>query len=104
VVRISSHQSGITPQELEEAIPESLQSKTVHLHWIDKTPMKEGLYTLTAKIEIGGQILLLRTITSDTILIDDWDVMDPKHHTNSRLLALERILTDPDNEDILVSL
>lgn len=101
---MSSHQAGITPQELEEAIPESLRSKTVHLHWIDKTPMKDGLYTLTAKIEIGDQVLLLRTITRDTVLIDDWDVNDPRHHTNSRLLALERILTDPENEDILVSL
>lgn len=101
---ISSHQSGINHQELHEAIPESLLSKNVHLHWIDKSPQERGLYTLTAKIEIEGQILLLRSKTSDAILINDWDVEDPTYHTNARLVALERILTDPDNEDILLSL
>lgn len=104
MARSSSHQSGITPEELAEALPESLLSKAVHLHWIDKSPLNKGLYTLTAKIEIDGQILLLRSVSSDTMLMDDWNVSDPTYHTNSRLLALERILTDPDNEDILVSL
>lgn len=101
---ISSHQSGITNQELQEAIPESLLSKDIHLHWIDKSRSGEDVYTLTAKIAIDGQMLLLRSKTSDTSLIDDWDVNDPTYHTNARLVALERILTDPDNEDILLSL
>lgn len=101
---ISSHQSGITHQELLEAIPDSLLSKNVHLHWIDKSPRDRGSYTLTAKIEIDGQVLLLRSISKDTELFDDWDVEDPSYHTNARLIALERILTDPDNEDILLSL
>lgn len=104
MAHLSSHQSGITHQELQEAIPESLLSKNVHLHWIDKSPPEGGLYTLTAKIEIDGQVLLLRSKTSDTFLIDDWNVIDPTYHTNARLLALERILTDPVNEDILHSL
>ena len=101
---ISSHQSGITLHELQEAIPESLLSKNVHLHWIDKSPSGNGLYTLTAKIEIDGQMLLLRSSTSDASLIVDWDINDPTYHTNARLVALERILTDPANEDILLSL
>ena len=101
---ISSHQSGITHQELQEAIPASLLLKNVHLHWIDKSPLERGLYTLTAKIEIAGQILLLSSKINDKLLIDDWDVNDPTYHTNARLVALERILTDPANEDILLSL
>ena len=101
---ISSHQSGITHQELQEAIPESLLTKNVHLHWIDKSPSGSGLYTLTAKIEIDGQLLLLRSKTNDALLIDGWDLDDPNYHTNARLVALERILTDPANEDILLSL
>jgi len=104
VASISSHQSGITHQELQEAIPESLLSKKVHLHWIDKSPSEGGLYTLTAKIEIEGQMLLLGCKTSDTLLIEDWNVTDPTYHTNARLVALERILTDPANEDILLAL
>ena len=71
MARISSHQSGITNQELQEAIPESLLSKNIHLHWIDKSPSEKGLYTFTAKIEIDGQMLLLSSKTSDTLLIDD---------------------------------
>jgi len=104
VALTSSPQSGITPQELKEAIPESLLSKSVHLHWVDKSPLTEGKIILTAKIEISGQVLLLRTTTRDTVLMEAWDEKDPTFHTNSRLVALERILTDPDNEDILVSL
>ena len=104
MARISSHQSGITHQELQEAIPDSLLSKDVHLHWIDKSPSDNRLYTLTAKIEIDGQILLLSSKTSDAMLIEDWEVNDPTYHTNARLVALERILTDPANEDILLSL
>jgi hypothetical protein len=103
VARISSHQSGITHQELKEAIPETLLSKNVHLHWVDKSLSDKGTYILTAKIEIDGQTLLLRSKTSDTLLIADWDVDDPTYHTNARLVALERILTDPANEDILLS-
>ena len=49
-------------------------------------------------------MLLLRSKTNDTKLIDDWDVEDPTYHTNARLLALERILTDPANEDMILSL
>ena len=101
---ISSHQSGITHQELQEAIPESLLSKNVHLHWIDKSPSERGLTTFTAKIEIDGQMLLLSSKTSDTLLIDDWDMNDPTYHTNARLVALERILTDPANENVLLSI
>jgi len=104
VTHLSSHQSGISHLELQEAIPESLLSKNIHLHWIDKSPSEKGLYTLRAKLEIDGQMLLLSSQTSDTLLIDDWDVNDPTYHTNARLVALERILTDPANEDILLSL
>jgi hypothetical protein len=104
VARTSSFQSGITPQELAEALPDSLTSKSVHLHWVDKAPSKNGTFTLTAKIEISGQVLLLRTISSDTMLLETWDEKDPTFHTNSRLVALERILTDPANEDMLVSM
>ena len=100
----TSFLSGITPQELEEALPESLISKSVHLHWVDKAPSNKGKVTLTAKIEISGEVLLLRTISSDTMLLETWDEKDPKFHTNSRLVALERILTDPANEDMLVSM
>ena len=104
MARISSHQSGITNQELQEAIPESLLSKNVHLHWIDKSPSGEGQYTLTAKIEIDGNMLLLRSKTSDTFLIEGWNMNDPTYHTNVRLVALERILTDPANENALLSI
>ncbi len=104
MARISSHQSGITNQELKEAVPEGLLSKNVHLHWIDKSPSGRGVYTLTAKIAIDGQILLLSCKTSDMLLLDDWDVNDSTYHTNARLVALERILTDPVNEDLLLSL
>ena len=76
----------------------------MHLYWIDKSALGEGFYTLTAKIEIDGQMLLLRSKSSDTLLIDDWNVSDPTYHTNARLVALERILTDPANEDILLSI
>ena len=102
--RISSHQSGITCQELQEAIPESLLSKNIHLHWIDKSLLEKEVYTLTAKIEIDGHMLLLSCKTSDMLLLQDWDVNDPTYHTNARLVALERILTDPANEDLLLSL
>ena len=102
--RISSHQSGISHQELREAIPESLLSKDLHLHWIDKSPAEDGHFILKAKIEIDGQMLLLQSTTGDASLIADWDVNDPTYHTNARLVALERILTDPANEDILLSL
>ena len=98
MARISSHQSGITNQELQEAIPDSLLSKNIHLYWIDKSPLERGFYILTVKIEIAGQMLLLRSKTND------WAVNDPTYHTNVRLVALERILTDPANEDILLSL
>ena len=101
---ISSYQSGITNQELQEAIPDSLLSKNIHLYWIDKSPLERGFYILTTKIEIAGQMLLLRSKTNDQLLVDDWDVNDPTYHTNVRLVALERILTDPANEDILLSL
>jgi len=49
-------------------------------------------------------MLLLGCKTSDTLLIEDWNVTDPTYHTNARLVALERILTDPANEDILLAL
>ena len=104
MAHVSSHQPGITPQELKEAIPESLLTKNVHLSWIDKSPCGKDLYTLNAKIEIDGQVLLLSSKTSDMKLIDDWDMVDSNYHTNARLVAIERILTDPANEDILLSL
>ncbi len=87
-----------------EAIPENLLSRSIHLHWIDKSPSGNGRYTLTAKIEIDDQVVLLRSTTTDLSLIDDWDIADTTYHTNARLVALERILTDPANEDILLSL
>lgn len=101
---ISSQQPGITQQELQEAVPVSLQSKDVHLHWIDKSPLGKDHYTLTAKIEVNGQVLLLSCKCNDTGLINDWDVNDPTYHTNARLVALERILTDPANEDKMLAL
>ena len=104
VAPTSSFQSGITPQELLEALPESLLSKSVHLYWVDKSPSNNGKFTLTTKIEISGQVLLLRSVTQDTMLVDAWDEKDPRFHTNSRLVALERILTDPAHEDMLGSL
>ncbi|MCP4313315.1 MAG: hypothetical protein GY790_18815 [Bacteroidetes bacterium] len=102
--RISSQQSGITHQELQEAIPESLLLKDVHLHWIDKSPSGKDLYTLTAKIEVNGHVLLLSCESTDTKLMDDWDVDDLTYHTNARLVALERLLTDPANEERMLSL
>jgi hypothetical protein len=78
-------------------------TRSVHLHWIDKSPSGAGRYTLTAKIEIDGQVLLLSSKTTDASLIEAWNVEDPTYHTNARLLALERILTDPANEDILLA-
>ncbi len=104
MARISSHQQGITPLELKEAIPESLLCKDVHLCWIDKSPSGQDLFTLTAKVEIEGQVLLLSSRTSDMTRIYDWDVADVTYHTNARLVAIERILTDPANEDILLSI
>jgi hypothetical protein len=104
VPRISSHQSGITNLELAEAIPEGLLDRSVHLHWIDKSPAGKGRFTLTAKIEIDGQVLLLSSKTNDLTMVENWNLDDPSYHTNARLLALERILTDPANEDILLSL
>lgn len=101
---ISSQQAGITQQELQAAIPVSLQSKDVHLHWIDHSPSGNGNHTLTAKIEINGQVLLLRCETCDKRLIEDWNVDDPSYHTNARLLSLERILTDPSNEEKILAL
>ena len=101
---VSSQQKGITREELKEAIPESLQSRDVHLHWIDKAPAGNGRFALTAKLEIDGQVLLLSSITVDRSLVEDWDRTDPSYHTNARLVALERILTDPANEDILLML
>lgn len=101
---VSSQQEGITREELKEAIPESLHTRSVHLHWIDKAPAGNGRFTLTAKLEIDGQALLLRSTTGDRTLVDDWERTDPSYHTNARLVALERILTDPANEDILLSL
>ncbi|MFO7670052.1 MAG: hypothetical protein R6W31_10375 [Bacteroidales bacterium] len=101
---ISSQQSGITNLELQEAIPESLLSKSVHLHWIDKFPSGNGLFSITAKIEVDGQILLLSSKTVDPKLIEDWNNNEITYHTNARLVALERILTDPVNEDMIISL
>ena len=101
---ITSHQPGITSKELEEAIPEKLLSKNVHLHWVDKQRSGEGLWTLSAKIGVNDQVLLLHCKTSESILVEDWDVEDPTYHTNARLVALERILTDPANEDKLLAL
>lgn len=100
----SNPQSGITSAELKEAIPESLLTKDIYLHWIDKSGTEGEKYILTAKIEIDGQMLLLQSKLSDKSLIEDWNVKDPAYHTNARLVAMERILTDPENEDKLLSL
>ena len=102
--RISSQQSGITNLELQEAIPENLLSKQVHLHWIDRSPAGKGHISLCAKLEIDGEMLLLNCKTSEAVLLADWNMNDPGYHTNARLLALERILTNPANEDILISI
>jgi hypothetical protein len=102
--RISSQQPGITNQELQEAIPENLLSKKVHLHWIDRSPAGKGHFSLCAKLEIDGEILLLNSKTSDAVLMADWNMDDPSYHTNRRLVALERILTDPANEDFLLTI
>ena len=102
--RISSHQKGISNLELQAAIPDSLMTRSIHLHWIDKSPAGKGQFTLTAKIEIDDNILLLSSKTTDLSMIEAWTIEDPTFHTNARLLALERILTDPANEDILLSL
>jgi len=104
LARISSQQQGITHEELREAVPDHLSSKDVHLYWVDKAPNGPGSVTLTAKIELDGQMLLLKSQTEDPMLLGDWAADDPTHHTNLRLLALERILTDPANEDILLSI
>jgi hypothetical protein len=104
MTRTSSHQAGISSEELKEAIPEFLADKHIHLHWIEKTPAGKGLVQLTAKIEIDGQAILLHAKTDSIQLIEDWDRDDPTYHTNARLVALERILTDPGNEVILLSL
>lgn len=81
-----------------------MMNRSIHLHWIDKSPAGNGLFTLTAKIEIDGHVLLLSSKTADISLIEAWNIEDPSYHTNAKLLALERILTDPANEDILLSL
>ena len=104
MTRTSSHQAGITSEELQEAIPEFLVDKHIHLHWIEKTPAGKGVVQLTAKIEIDGQAILLHAKTDNTQSLEDWDRDDPTYHTNARLIALERILTDPGNEDILLAL
>jgi hypothetical protein len=102
--RISSRQPGITNLELEEAIPDNLLSRKIHLHWIDKSPSGKGQYSFCAKLEIDGEILLLNCKTSDATLTADWDENGPTYHTNRRLVALERILTDPANEDFLLTI
>ncbi len=104
VASITSHQPGITSDELKEAIPEPLLTKNVHLHWIDKQPSGNGSWMLSAKIVIDGQEALLQSKTNENQLIEDWEVDDPTYHTNARLVALERILTDPANEDRLLAL
>ncbi len=96
--------SGISREELMEAIPAFLQSKHIHLHWVEKTPAGKGEYVLSAKIEINGNALLLSSHTNEMQIIGNWDQNSASHHTNARLVALERILTDPANEDTLISL
>jgi hypothetical protein len=101
---VSSHQPGISGEELQEAIPETLAGKKIHLHWIDRQQAGNGSWTLSAKIEVDGQVLLLHSRTSERQLMEDWGREDPRYHTNARLVALERILTDSANEDRLLSL
>jgi hypothetical protein len=96
--------TGIRADELCEALPESLANKLVHLHWIERSRAGREGFLLSAKIEVDGQILLLHCPCNEQILIDDWDVLDPAYHTNARLLALERILTTPQNEELLLRL
>jgi len=104
VVRITSNQTGITREELLQAVPESLLAKGIHLYWVEKSPNGMGRFVWTAKVEIGGEVLLLRSHSEEKVLAEAWNVDDPTYHTNARLLALERILTDPANEDMLLSL
>jgi len=100
----SSPGSGISREELAEAIPDEFRTKQIHLHWVEKAPSGKGRYSLTAKLDINGNSLLLKSSTGDVQIIEDWNEKDPSYHTNARLVALERILTDPDNEEMLISL
>jgi hypothetical protein len=105
MAQISSNPlSGITREELLEAVPESLQSKNIHLHWIEKNPAGKGEYVLIVKLDVNGQGILLRSRIREMQLISEWDLNHPTYHTNARLVALERVLTDPSNEDKLLSL
>lgn len=104
MAHITSGQHGITREELREAVPDPLLSKDIHLYWVEKSPNGSGRYTWTAKVQIGGEVLLLRSCSEEQVLAEAWSVEDPTYHTNARLLALERILTDPANEDMLLSL
>jgi len=71
---------------------------------VEKTPAGKNEYVLSAKIEVNGNALLLSSRTSEMQIIGSWDEHSSSHHTNARLVALERILTDPANEDTLISL
>ncbi|MEZ5071034.1 MAG: hypothetical protein R2751_08715 [Bacteroidales bacterium] len=104
MAQISSQQPGISSTELAEALPESLLEKSVHLYWIDHSRPDTERYTLTAKLDIDGQTLLLSCVSRDLSLLEQWAVDDPGYHTNARLVALERILTDPENEERLMSI
>ena len=100
----SSSGSGISQEELAVAIPHVLRDKRIHLHWVEKAPRGNGIYSFTTRLAINGSTVLLRTNTPENRIIEDWGNSDPKHHTNARLVALERILTDPINEETLISL
>lgn len=104
MTRISSAQTEITREELLVAVPCHLASRDVHLFWVDKSPNGKVRISVTAKIEIDRQMLLLRDNTEDPVLVYPWDTNDPSYNTNLHLLALVRILSDPANEDILLSI
>ncbi len=101
---ISSQQPGISHADLEAALPAFLEGKDIHLFWVDCSPQPDGVYRLTARLEINGQPLLLGSLLKEDGMLDDWNAEDEGLHSQIRLLALERILTDPDNAETLISL
>jgi len=96
--------TGISQDELMEALPDFMQAKYIHLHWVAAIPAGRHACTLMAKIMLNEQTLLLQTVCKEPELItglrDDPSLSDE----NYPLLALDRILTDPANEDTLISL
>lgn len=100
----SSPISGIQGNELQEVLPESLDSKRIHLYWIEMASEGEEQAALTAKIGVNDQVVLLKSLTRETEIIHRWDNSSETGSVDARLLALDRILTDPLHEDTLMAL